>query len=88
MENTIPLDNSGPSSASIVLEARAKVIEQSIFGVRLSNAEQEVSIPEVVEPGKSGNNNSPSNAIKINAQKVEPVPKVTTEPIKEVGIHF
>jgi hypothetical protein len=47
-----------------------------------------VSISKVVEPGESGNDDGPSNTIEINAQEVEPVPKVTTEPIEEVGIRF
>jgi hypothetical protein len=51
VENTIPLDNGGPSSAGIVLEESSKVIEQSVFGAGPSNAKQEIAIPKVVEPG-------------------------------------
>jgi len=81
VEDTRSLDSSRSSSAGVIQEASSRVIEQSIFGVGLSIAKQEIAIPKVIEPGESGDN-------KINAQEVNPVPKVTTEPIKEEGIRF
>jgi hypothetical protein len=88
VENMIPPDNGGQSSAGIVLQQSSKAIEQIIFGAAPANAKQEIAMPKVVKLEESGNSDGPANTVEINAQEVEPVPKVIIKPIEEEGIRF